>query len=551
MGKSDVSNISRKEFLELSGIALLGSPLGLQTLTSCESARAIHGQIVGANHAIGHLLRKAISLPIHQTHQTKILIIGSGISGLTAGYFLQKAGISDYEILELESHIGGNSTFGEDEAVRYPWAAHYLPIPSPENRELISFLTENKIITGFDENKLPIYDEYALCFHPDERLFVKGFWQEGLIPNIDITEEEKTQIGQFLAKMNVFKEAKGNDQKWAFTIPLANSSSDSNFTHLDKISMKTWMEQNAFVVKPLQWYVNYCLLDDYGTSIAETSAWAGIHYFASRKGKSANAKDDDVLTWSEGNGFLMKLLAKNQLKNIKTQCLAYQIEEKNGGVSVDVYDWETEKRENYFAEQVIWAVPQMLRPYLMPKQKTEFIKEFSYSPWMVANIQTIPFDTGRGQALSWDNVIYEGNGLGYVLSNHQELRQDQKTWQLTYYKPLVDTNPADERKKAIAKTHEEWKNEVLNDLKKAHPKIEDSILKIDIKLWGHAMIRPTIGFIHGVARHEAQKSLYNKIHFAHSDLSGVSIFEEAFYHGNLAAKKIINHYANSYLDTLS
>ncbi len=540
MGKSNVG-ISRKEFLELSGIALLGSTLGLQTLTSCESATAIQGQIVGANHAIGHLLRKAISLPIHQSYQTKILIIGSGISGLTAGYFLQKAGITDYEILELESNIGGNSTFGEDASGRYPWAAHYLPIPSPENKELIDFLSENKIITGFDENHLPIYDEYALCFHPDERLFVKGFWQEGLIPNMDISDKEKEEIGAFLAKMNTFKTAKGNDKKWAFTIPLAYSSSDTSFTELDKISMKTWMEQNMFTAKPLHWYVNYCLLDDYGTSIAETSAWAGIHYFASRKGKAANAKDDDVLTWSEGNGFLMKLLAKNQLNHIKTQRLAYQIEEKNGKVSVDVYDWKTERRENFTVEQVIWAVPQMLRPYVMPQQESDFIKDFSYSPWMVANIQTKPFDTGRGQALSWDNVIYEGNGLGYVLSNHQELAQDQKTWQLTYYKPLVDNNPVAERKKAITKTHEEWKNEVLSDLKKAHPKIEESILKIDIKLWGHAMISPTIGFIHGQARHKAQQSLNNKIHFAHSDLSGVSIFEEAFFHGVEAAKKVISN----------
>ncbi|MDZ7935326.1 MAG: FAD/NAD(P)-binding protein [Emticicia sp.] len=399
MGKSDVGNISRKVFLELSGMTLLGSTLGLQTLTSCEPAKAIQGQIVGANHAVGHLLRKAISLPISQTHKIKILIIGSGISGLTAGYFLQKAGISDYEILELESNIGGNSTFGEDAAGSYPWAAHYLPIPSIENKELIDFLAENKIITGFNENNLPIYDEYALCFHPDERLFVKGFWQEGLIPNMDISDEEKNQIGVFLAKMNTFKEVKGNDQKWAFTIPMAYSSSDTSFTDLDKISMKTWMEQNNFTAKPLHWYVNYCLLDDYGTSIAETSAWAGIHYFASRKGKAANAKDDDVLTWSEGNGFLMKLLAKNQLKNIKTQSLAYHIEEKDGGVSVDVYNWKTEKRENYVAEQVIWAVPQMLRPYLMPQLKADFIEAFSYSPWMVANIQTKPFDTGRGQAL--------------------------------------------------------------------------------------------------------------------------------------------------------
>ncbi len=310
----EFGHLSRKEFLELSGIALLGSTLGLQTLTSCESAKGIQGQMVGANHAIGHLLRKAISLPISQTHQTKVLIIGSGISGLTAGYYLQKAGINDYEILELESHIGGNSTFGEDASGRYPWAAHYLPIPSPENKELINFLAENNIITGFDEHNLLIYDEYALCFHPDERLFVKGFWQEGLIPNMDISDEEKNQIGAFLTKMNNFKAAKGKDQKWAFTIPLANSSNDTGFTDLDKISMKTWMEQNAFTVKPLQWYVNYCLLDDYGTPITETSAWAGIHYFASRKGKAANAKDDDVLTWSEGNGFFDETFGQKSVK---------------------------------------------------------------------------------------------------------------------------------------------------------------------------------------------------------------------------------------------
>ncbi|CAH0994618.1 hypothetical protein EMA8858_00729 [Emticicia aquatica] len=550
MGKSDVDKISRKEFLELSGLALVGSTLGLQSLVSCESEK-IHGKVVGANHAIGHLVKKAISLPIFQSKKTQVLIIGSGISGLVAGYYLQKAGITDYEILELENHIGGNATFGEDAVGRYPWAAHYLPIPSPENKILIDFLAENKIITGFDANGLPIYDEYSLCFHPEERLFVKGYWQEGLIPNLDISEEDKTQIEQFLAKMELFKHARGNDGKWAFTIPLAYSSADNAFTNFDKLTMKEWLAKEGFTSKALLWYINYCVLDDYGTPLSEVSAWAGIHYFASRKGNAANAKGNDVLTWSEGNGFLMKLLAKNQLKNIKTQRLVYQIEEKSDSVLVDVFDWKNEKRETYTANQVIWAIPQMLRPYLMPKQASEFVKRFSYSPWIVANLETKPFDSGRGQALSWDNVIYEGEGLGYILANHQNVNQGQKTWQLTYYKPLVREMPVEERKKAIEKTHENWLSEIIADLKKAHPKIEEAILKMDVKIWGHAMIRPTVGFIHGRERQMAQQSLNEKIHFAHSDLSGVSIFEEAFYHGYETAKKIIKNYANSNVDTLA
>lgn len=539
--KKQTQNITRKQFLELSGLAIIGSSIGASfLLTSCQNT-PILGEMVGADFQIGHLIRKAISLTINKIHSKKVIIIGSGISGLTAGYYLQKAGITDYKILELEDHIGGNSTFGKDEKGAYPWAAHYLPIPSVENKDLIDFLAENKIITGFDEQNLPIYDEYSLCFHPEERLFVKGYWQEGLIPNLDISEEDKKQIGDFLAEMEVFKNKKGSDQKWAFDIPLEKSSKDVLFTQLDSLSMQTWMQQKGYTSKPLQWYVNYCVLDDYGTSLHEVSAWAGIHYFASRKGKASNAKASDVLTWNEGNGHLMQLLAKNQLPNIETKQLVYHIEEKNDKVLVDVYNWKTEKREVYEAEQVIWAIPQMMRPYLMPQLKLNFVEKFSYSPWMVANIQTKPFDTGRGQALSWDNVIFEGEGLGYVLANHQNIRREETIWQLTYYKPLAKQSPVEERKVAITKTHEEWKNEILQDLKKAHPKIEEYILKIDIKIWGHAMIRPTQNFVFGEERKQAQTSLNNKIHFAHSDLSGTSIFEEAFYWGKKAAEKVQNN----------
>jgi hypothetical protein len=57
---------------------------------------------------------------------------------------------------------------------------------------------------------------------------------------------------------------------------------------------------------------------------------------------------------------------------------------------------------------------------------------------------------------------------------------------------------------------------------------------IDIMRWGHAMIRPTPGFIWGEHRVPLTRPVGN-IHFAHSDLSGFSIFEEAQYRGVVAA----------------
>jgi len=55
------------------------------------------------------------------------------------------------------------------------------------------------------------------------------------------------------------------------------------------------------------------------------------------------------------------------------------------------------------------------------------------------------------------------------------------------------------------------------------------------------MIRPRPGFIWSEARKTASKP-YRGIHFAHTDLSGVPLFEEAFYHGIRAADEIIARY---------
>ncbi len=74
--------------------------------------------------------------------------------------------------------------------------------------------------------------------------------------------------------------------------------------------MEQWLDQQPFHSQYLRWYVNYCMRDDFGTPAAQISAWTGIHYFAARKGHASNAKPYDVLTWPQGNGFLVEQLCK-------------------------------------------------------------------------------------------------------------------------------------------------------------------------------------------------------------------------------------------------
>jgi len=139
--------------------------------------------------------------------------------------------------------------------------------------------------------------------------------------------------------------------------------------------------------------------------------------------------------------------------------------------------------------------------------------------------------------LAWDNVLYESPSLGYVNSTHQK-GIDYGAAVFTYYYPMC--HETDARAKLFALNHQELADIVLSDLSRAHPDIRELTEKIDVMRWGHAMISPRTGFLWSGARDEAQKPFRN-IHFAHSDLSGIALFEEAFYHGIRAAGEILKN----------
>jgi len=100
----------------------------------------------------------------------------------------------------------------------------------------------------------------------------------------------------------------------------------------------------------------------------------------------------------------------------------------------------------------------------------------------------------------------------------------------TFYWSLAEYAPRDARQLLLIKDWNYWKEAILNDLSRAHPDIRQCVSHIDIMRLGHAMIRPTPGFIFSAERERWLKPR-NGIHYANSDLSGFSIFEEAQYRG--------------------
>jgi len=538
-GEKSNNHIDRRAFLKLSGLLA-----ALPYLGSCNGPAAATGfktRIVGANSKTGHLLRTNVFPEPTRTEHLDIAIIGAGISGLSAARWLQKNGCTDFRIFELDTAAGGNAKGGENAISKYPFAAHYLPVANESFTELTEFLREHDIITGFDAAGIPSYNEYYLCFEPQERLFYRGLWQEGLPPKSGLTEEETKELLRFIKLTEDLKAKKGKDGLPAFTIPLELSSADEELMALDKLTMSEYLEREHYHTPFLKWFINYCCKDDFGTSVENTSAWAALHYFCSRTGKASNASPYDLLTWPEGNNFLAKKLETGLKRHIHTQMLTYKVEQENDRWCCYIYDVKKGESIKYVCGNVIMATPQFVNKRILKAATAINWEGFSYYPWIVANISIKNKAELNGmQDLCWDNVFYNSESLGYVNACHQAFDRDKNTAVLTYYYNFSAAAAKEERLRIYKNDEAYWQKFIVDDLKTAHPNIEELITDIEVNVLGHGMISPVKGFRTSESRVLLDKGLPG-LYFAHSDISGISLFEQAFYRGILAAKQLLTN----------
>ena len=529
--------------MPLSRREALAALAGLSAVAACrvrtDDLPRIEGAIVGGSHLRGHKVRDGFRPTARKRQRAGVAILGGGIAGLSAAWALDRAGFHDYLVLELEGLPGGTARSGRNQVSAYPWAAHYVPVPPPANRPLVALLEEIGAVTGRDAAGRPVYAESMLCRDPQERVFFRGEWYEGLYPRVGVPPAELRQFHRFEELANrwaAWRDARG---RRAFDLPRVRGSDAEEVRALDRGSMADWLREQGFDSPRLRWFVEYGCRDDFGSTLAQTSAWAGLHYFAARLDESAH-DSAEFLTWPEGNGRLVEHLVGRAGNRARSSAVVTEIEPRPDGVRVAYFDEQLQEPFELLAEHAVCALPRfvvghLVRPWLAARPP--FLAETVYSPWVVANLTLHDRPRGRGFPLAWDNVLYASPALGYVVATHQS-GHDHGPTVLTWYLAVLDDDPKKARERLLKTTWEEWVALILADLAPAHPGLRELVERVDVMVWGHAMVRPRPGFVWGPAL-AASAAPLGRLHFAHTDLSGMALFEEAQYWGVKAAEAVL------------
>lgn len=517
--------IGRRDFVAM----MLGAPLAYACRTPDRATPP--GTLIEPGMARAHaLIRDGHPVPPTQWRTHDVVIVGAGVAGLGAAWELRRRGIKDVVVLELDDVSGGTARGGESSVTPYPWGAHYIVAPQVEQIELAALLGEMGAIEGHAPDGTPIVDEALRCREPEERVWHLGRWWEGLYLEAGSNASDRTDLARFRAEIDRWSGWRDGQGRRAFAIPRSRGTDDPEVTALDTISFATWLDQRKLSSPRLRWLCDYACRDDYALTAAETSAWAGIFYFAARQ-RGPGLAAQTVVTWPNGNGALVNQLAKTA-----------RIEK---GVAVlDITDDGTiqaigpDGAFGIHARSVIVATPSFVANRIVASRRGSSIGTADYGAWVVANVHLHdrPVERGHGAPPAWDNVFRDSPSLGYVCATHQRGRDRGPTvW--TWYYPFSDADPIAVRKRLAGAGYAEWAETIIADLERAHPDVRSKIDHIDVAFWGHGMIRPRVGATCAPER-LARIASHGSVHFAHTDLSAIALFEEAFDHGLRAAREI-------------
>lgn len=498
--------MNRRDFVKKSAISA-SLPFWLQ---SCDhlTSRSSFPVSVHSDHSAGHLIMESSQWPVSLKLETETVIVGGGLSGLAAARTIRD---EDFLLFELSDRIGGTSASTDFEGISFCQGAHYdLAYPDYYGEEVLGFLEELQIIQFEPWKKMWSFKDrqHIIPSYRRQQCYAHGAIRGDVIPEGYQKETFYKILSDYLGEMK-----------------LPTRLIAEEYRYLDEISFFQFLSDKMEFDSAFERQISYHMLDDYGGTMRQVSALAGIHYFMCRPYYTASV---DLFSPPNGNDyFVEKILSTLAIEKIKTNHLVKSIVKTNNGFEVEVLDVINKKLIHVSCDKLIYAGQKHALKYIFPEEASLF--ENSYAPWMVINMVT---NTQPGNYGFWQNE-YLGDRedfLGFIDSSVQSRESmDNKRVFSAYYCLKPESR---EHLITIPNNREFIANEALNAIEEVLNKKID-VNAAFINVMGHAMAIPKPGYLFNDANTKSSSGIV----YAGVDNGRLPLLFEALDSGIAAASK--------------
>jgi monoamine oxidase len=470
---------TRRDFIKyvVAGSVAAGCPLDA-TLLAAPDSTAPTPQMQGEHFEVCHQVRDGhvFDRPA-PTKKVGIVIIGGGVAGLSAGYFL--GGKNDWLLLEKEDHFGGNAY--QEEYAGQPFATGSAYAYKGDAGDQLAAELGLKLL---------------LVNNPDPTIvngtFVPDTWKAGL-DHLPYPKEVVASFKKFrddIMKLNLKSQIMKLDAQ-PFT----------NFT-------------SAYAKEVTQWWDGYGP-SNWGATTEDTSAYVAVDALQGL----INGDDDTRAILPGGLGCITHRLVEVLLPKYKDRMLgeATVVAVAPEADGVDVTYFHAGELTTVSAKAVIMCVPKLIASRLiteLPAEQKKAMRRTRYAPYPVVNVIFDKPVYNRG----YDNWCPGNTFTDFIVADwtvRNTPGYQQKNNILSFYTPLREYQRAtllqEESCKLLAAN-------VLADFQKLMPEFNVNPVEVRIYRRGHPMFIAAPGQFTKNRLTAAQP--LDRIYFGNADSSG-------------------------------
>jgi protoporphyrinogen/coproporphyrinogen III oxidase len=489
---------NRRDFIKfvVAGAVTAGCPIDLSLVAAQDAQKDPAADVEGEDNRICHQVRDKSSSfftrpPASARHD--VVIVGGGVSGLTAAYRLRHR---DFLLLEKEPHWGGNAYAMEYEGSVYATGS--------------AFLAKDEYAYAFSKEiglePLPVNSPDASIIHGE---LVLDTWGDGLdkLPYTPTVRESFKKFKREMLAIDVEKRGKE-----LFNTPF------SDFMKGYPAELKQWWDNFG----PSNW----------GATSGETAAGLAIEALQEMAEES---RTDDRYTWPGGLGAITKKLAeilqpKYKERMVTGATTVAVVSEKEG---VQITYMLGGELKTVAAKAVIMATPKFITRRIvdgLPDKQSEAMHQIRYIPYPVVNLifDKPVFNHGYD---TWcpGNAFTDFIVADWVIQKRPDYQQKHNI--LSCYTPMKEAdrgyllNEIGARKIAA---------NVLTDFQQLMPGLNVDPVEVHIYRRGHPLYMSTPGLytqVQPLARHPM-----DHVFFANTDSEGPESTTNA---GILAAQRAV------------